>query len=426
MSKTKILFVGNSLSMFTGLSYVAASMMKRFFDTGNYEIFHGVLAGPENQPQHFQVFGQDFVEKFQGLRSFNIQYQIEQTFNQFDRVIEQIRPDIVFCICDIWILEAIIYSVYRNSFLLFVYATIETPFYPEFAMFPTLFNNNVRKSLKDLFMRVDVLIPVTNMGKHAILNMGVNHNLTQNVYNGIDFDKRCTQSLKKQEIFGGTVKNDDFLFMHVSENSDRKILDRLIETFRVFLERVEDKSKYKLYLHTNFAEVKGGTDLISLILNSKLQDNILLPQVFLTDEFMTSEQLYMRYKTADCYISLTGGEGMGLGICEAMMHGLPVIYQDYGAPSEYMKGIGFPVKPQTFINAKNVDIKWALSDIENAVEQMLFVIENPVIAKEIASDAVEFAKNNLDWSVIFPKIQSIVEEKLSIYDKSPVLLRQIV
>ena len=92
-----------------------------------------------------------------------------------------------------------------------------------------------------------------------------------------------------------------------------------------------------------------------------------------------------------------------------------------------MKDFGFLVKVQTYINAKNIDVKWALADIDDAVEKMQFVVENKNIALEKAENGYKWAKENFDWDdVIFPKMLSIVEEKFKDFERPKILLKQII
>jgi glycosyltransferase involved in cell wall biosynthesis len=424
-TKVKILIAGSSLSAFTGLSYVSSSFLKRFAKIGNYEVFYCTITGPTSNAQFFKIWGDDFAEEFKDLQCYDSQSHDEKVFNQFDSVIEYIRPNIVLIVSDIWNCEAIIMSPYRNSFMLVMYTTIEVPTYPEYAMFPTFFDNTLRKSLKNLYNRCDLIIPVTKMGKDALGKLGITNNVSENVYNGLDIEKRCVVKGNKKQVFGDAVNNDDFMFMCVSENSDRKILDRTLLSFKKFLDSVENKSKFKLYLHSNFSEVKGGTDIVSLIINNDLQDNVLLAKNFLDNEFMFTNKLYERYATADCYLALTGGEGFGYGLAESLMHELPVVYINYGGYAEFIKDFGFPVEVQTYINAKNIDVKWGLADIDDAVKQMQYVVNNVGEAKAKSQKGFTWAFNNLSWDIIFPKMLKIVEDTYANIEMPKVFLKQI-
>jgi glycosyltransferase involved in cell wall biosynthesis len=428
--KTKVLFVSTSLLSFSGFSNIATNLMLRMKRTGNYDISYYSLSGQivdnVDMKLNLEIFGKEFANEFKDLEYHNGQLQFEETFNNFDSAVEKVRPDIVICISDIWLIESVIFSCYKNSFFLILYFTCEVPHYPKYAMSPTMYDSTLRKSLKNLFRRCDLIIPVSNMGKNALKEMGIVDNVSENVYNGIDINRHSVTKKTKQEVFSKQViNNDDFLFMSVSENTDRKLLDRTIMIFHKFLQEIENPEKYRLYLHTNFQDSKGGTDLVSLILDLGIKDRIILSASFRDGKFMATEDLYDRYKVSDCYLSFTGGEGMGLGCCEAMMHKVPVIYHNYGAPSEYVKDIGLPVKTQTYIYAKNIAVKFGLADIDEAVEKMKYIVQNENIRQQMSDNGFLFAQKNLDWNVVFPKFLKIVEDNYSKFKKSNVLLKQI-
>ena len=50
------------------------------------------------------------MEKFKELKCYDCQVQSKETFNNFDRVIEEVRPELVFAISDVWLLESVILS----------------------------------------------------------------------------------------------------------------------------------------------------------------------------------------------------------------------------------------------------------------------------------------------------------------------------
>jgi len=251
------------------------------------------------------------------------------------------------------------------------YMTIETPDYPEVLFYPTRFDPTLRKSLKKMLKSIDLIIPVTQMGKDALAKLEVTS--CDPIYNGIDFDKRCQTIINKETVFHGNVNNDDFLFMAVGENNIRKRMDLIIEAFTVFLSKVETSEKYKLYFHTNMDHAYEGTDLMTMIQSLGVGENIVITK----DGFIPTEMLYQRYSVADCFITLSGGEGFNLPVVEAMMHRKPVIYCDYGGHAEYLKDIGLPVKIKNFYNAPHGFIRWAMADIMDAADKMLYVATKP-------------------------------------------------
>ena len=103
-----------------------------------------------------------------------------------------------------------------------------------------------------------------------------------------------------------------------------------------------------------------------------ISDRDLGDRVLIIREPLTRNGFMSLLNSMDCYISLHRGEGLGLGILEALALGKPVIATNYGGNTEYMqRDLAYPVK-YTMVKAdddyeayKNVKY-WAEPDIEDA------------------------------------------------------------
>lgn len=95
--------------------------------------------------------------------------------------------------------------------------------------------------------------------------------------------------------------------------------------------------------------------------------------LLLTDELPTAAIAGLHAR-GDCYVSLTHGEGFGLGVFDAACHGKPVITTAFGAPAEYL-----PPEDAWLVNARMVaveddlgrpsfarDQRWAEADTAHA------------------------------------------------------------
>jgi len=411
----RILICGNTLGTWSGLGYEASRMLKGFIKSGKFDVRYAITCGQEIQ--NAGCYGEDMHKIMEGLKYYNMQIDRPDTCKNFDAIYQDFHPQIIFAVHDAWTIESIISSPYRNSFMLCLYATIETPEYPETIFYPTHYNQSIRKSLKKMFRSCDVVIPVTQMGKDALKKLDIESE--DFIYNGIDFDKRCKKINQKEIVFSGNVKNDDFLFMAVGENNIRKRMDLVLEAFALFLKKVEKPEKYKLYLHTNLDHAYEGTDLKTMIKVLGISDNT----VIMTVPWISTEMLYDRYSVSDAFITLSGGEGFNLPVVEAMMHRKPVIYCDYGGHGEFLKDIGYPVRVKNYYNAPHGYIKWAMADIEDAVQQMLFISTRPDI-KDRLDKGFKFAQS-VDWTMIFPKIYKIIFNKFKEFEFPPVELKRM-
>lgn len=422
--KIRILFCGDSLSSFSGLASISANIMLNIAKIENmlgkkkYEVAYATICGKDSEHKDFHTHGKEFEENFKDLKIYNCQVFEDYGKEVFDNAVKEFKPNIVFSNVDPWYLDPIALSSYRESYFWISYSTIETPFYPDNVMFPTKVIPRNRKSMKNLLQGVDLIIPVTNVGSTVFKDMGLKNVFNDPIYNGIDFSLRCMDdALKKSQVFGAFVEDNDFVFMTLGTNSERKKIDVVVEAFAKFLEKMNWNKKYKLYMHTNVDERIGGTDLSTQILKLGLKDYVFAPQSFKSNKFMSKEDLYRRYQVSDCYIGLPAGEGFGIGNAEAMLHKKPVIYLDYGGPSDYLKDVGLPVKVKETFAARNVYMKWALADTDDAVRQMCRVASDDKLRKQLGEKSFEKVKD-FNWDIITKQFDSVIVEKYDNFERS--------
>ena len=409
MKRKKICICSDTISIITGLGKTALRIARGFYENG-YDVCYFVITGQDSDKRCLPYYGEQYKNLFRDFEIYNCQINNPERCKQFDEFIYKEKPDIVFSLLDPWYLDQIDCSAYRSSYTWIAYCLFETPSYPEFIKMPNLVKKDM--SVKSLFTplrKADVVVPVSKMGKKLLEEKKVE--CTDNIYLGIDFDLRCESNITKEDIFGQSIKNDDFLFMTVGRNSERKKIDQVLEAFAKFLNtRKNDRHKFKLYVHTNHIESCTGTDLVAQMMSLNIVDNTFFPSCFERNQVMLDKDLYKRYKVCDAYVGLSAGEGFGYGYIEALMHNKPVIYIDYGAHREYCINHGYPIPVKTLYNAKDVYMQWALPDIYTAVNCMNYCADN--VKKE---NHDEYLKNNFDWDkVIIPKL---VSQANSVEDK---------
>ena len=394
--KIKLLMCGDSLNGYSGLSSVSVNILKYFYESNKFDIcYYGICNKPINKRDYF-YYGEEFKELFDNidLCDFNS--------TNFDNLCNEIKPQIVLSLHDPWLLSFIPDSQFRHSFYWVNYCLFETPEYPNYVLGYS--KTDPRLEIGKILRDADCSIPVTKMGYEALKKLNV-QNIQNNIYIGLDFDKVVTKEIKKSSVFAST-KDDDFVFMTCGKNLERKRIDLVLDAFSMFISKQKDKSKYKLYVHSNLNDNIGGTDLLTQAVDLKIADNFLGSLCFSQNTFMPIEELYLKYKACDCYIALPAGEGFGLSFLEALAHNKPVIYSDYAGHKEYCDDYGFAVKIQTEIASRSAYMRLGIADVNDASRQMQNVVDKKYHQKYL--NAYDELKDKFDWKIVLSQLQETV------------------
>ncbi|MGH4017461.1 MAG: glycosyltransferase, partial [Pseudonocardiaceae bacterium] len=110
------------------------------------------------------------------------------------------------------------------------------------------------------------------------------------------------------------------------------------------------------------------------------------PRIELVEYYLGHDEVAKLFASADCYVSLHRAEGLGLTICEAMAHGLPVIATDYSGSSEVLPESAGWLVPATLVEVGPgrfpypADALWAEPDLDRAAAAMRSVLADPADA----------------------------------------------
>jgi glycosyltransferase involved in cell wall biosynthesis len=123
-------------------------------------------------------------------------------------------------------------------------------------------------------------------------------------------------------------------------------------------------------------------------------------RTFFVDDYMPREKLLFLTACSDAYISLHRGEGLGMGMLEAMSLGVPVIATDFGGNTDFVNGqTAYPV-PYKLTAAKsdmpayNFVSEWAQPDVEVAASFLRQIYSDREEAKRKISKAKNFIESN--------------------------------
>jgi glycosyltransferase involved in cell wall biosynthesis len=146
------------------------------------------------------------------------------------------------------------------------------------------------------------------------------HGINEKYFYPINDDKeRLEMNKMKSEIFQG--RDMEFCLFYNNRNIRRKMTSDTIMAFREFAYRLpkEKRDKVAYVLHTQPVD-NNGTDLPAVVQEMCPDLNI----IFSTNK-LSNQHLNYLYNIADVTINLASNEGFGLGTCESLMSGTPII-----------------------------------------------------------------------------------------------------
>tara|TARA_Y100001938_G_scaffold10240_1_gene12605 strand:- start:2358 stop:3797 length:1440 start_codon:yes stop_codon:yes gene_type:complete len=146
------------------------------------------------------------------------------------------------------------------------------------------------------------------------------HGINETYFYPIKDEKEKLEMNKmKSELFD--KKDIEFSMLYINRNIRRKMTSDTILAFREFAYRLpkEKRDKTAFILHTQPVD-SAGTDLPAVV-EAMCPD---LNVIFSTNK-LGNKHMNFLYNIADVTINLASNEGFGLGTCESLMAGTPII-----------------------------------------------------------------------------------------------------
>lgn len=144
------------------------------------------------------------------------------------------------------------------------------------------------------------------------------------------------------------------------------------------------------------------------------------PVALLYNQELPSHHMGSLYRSVDCFVLPTRGEGWGLPILEAMACGLPVIATDWSAHTDFMnQGNAYPLQVAELIPARAkcpyyTGFRWAQPDEDHLVDLMRYACEHPEEAVAKGAAASEEILGRWTWR---QAAQRIKERLVQIRDR---------
>ena len=139
----------------------------------------------------------------------------------------------------------------------------------------------------------------------------------------------------KNQVIGN--RPNDFVLLYVNRNIRRKMVGDSLLAFQHFVNQLppEKRSRVTYVMHTQPVD-NNGTDLPKLIEHLMPEVNVVFSQ-----QKLEAKQMNYLYNIADVTMNLASNEGFGLGTCESLMAGTPIIVNVTGGMQDQC---GFKIK----------------------------------------------------------------------------------
>tara|TARA_Y100000361_G_scaffold124600_1_gene117764 strand:+ start:590 stop:2023 length:1434 start_codon:yes stop_codon:yes gene_type:complete len=177
----------------------------------------------------------------------------------------------------------------------------------------------------------------------------VPHGINENDFYPITEEKQLLEMKKfKQQIIGN--QPTDFILLYVNRNIRRKMVGDCLLAFKTFRDQLpkEQRDRVAYVMHTQPVD-QHGTHIPNLI-----EDLMPECRVYFSASKLENKEMNYLYNIADVTMNLASNEGFGLGTCESLMAGTPIIVNVTGGMQDQC---GFKVNDKFLTPEDYKDIK---------------------------------------------------------------------
>ena len=185
-------------------------------------------------------------------------------------------------------------------------------------------------------------------------------------------------------------------------------------------------SEHRLLLKLDNIFLPDAHDQASKLIKPERRHQIQIIESVPPGNTVKVEVMAQLYRTADCFLFPSKGEGWGLPLIEAISCGTPYLATNYSGQTEYLKycnqlysDIKFTrelIQDSFFLHFNKFEqgkvVTWAKPDIKDLATKMNLIVENWKIVKEQALLNAEIIHQRFSWRSSSEKLINVVIKKL--------------
>tara|TARA_B100002019_G_scaffold244937_2_gene222125 strand:+ start:1237 stop:2616 length:1380 start_codon:yes stop_codon:yes gene_type:complete len=317
MAKKKILLLSDDLRMSSGVG-----TMSKEFVIGTIHHYDWVQAGGAiKHPEKGKIVDMnETIRKETGVKDANLKIYPIDGYGSQDLIRDLLareQPDAILHYTDprFWGFLYDMEHEIRQNIPIFYYNIWDdwpAPHYNEFFYESCDLIMNISKQTVSIVKEVAKKKPRTDWDCTYLP-----HGVSDKYYKPLPSDDKLVNEMKRQL----TDNEVEFVVFYNNRNIRRKNPGDVILAFKTFCDMLpkEEAKKCCLLMHTQPRDT-NGTDL-------PVVANVLAPdyKVYFSDRKLEPQHLNAMYNLADVTINMASNEGFGLGTCESLMAGTPII-----------------------------------------------------------------------------------------------------
>jgi len=451
MPRKTILLASYSAAIHASFGHVTREIFKRIFESGKYNIIqHGWFHMDQAEEVPWKIIPTNFNKDEQGRMHLDGGDKFGE--KSFDTIIKEVNPDLVWVLADFYMVKHI-FDQKKNfqtvPFILHIPVDGEPWHEPMVANFATA---DYVEALTEYGR--DIIRSLMPKKPKEVINY-IPHGVDESVF------KKLDQSVAIEARKGSTNGNidaDSFVIGWVGKDQYRKQVWRfwellyylrsgnyltcsdctnitLFEFDKVTLQPRE-LGKIRMYdpdydySHCWWCKSKkikkglkrdnvygwshmawkpdDGWNPNILGVNWGIKDNMYMTHGLSANKGLNAEDMAKLYNMFDCFYCMSGGEGFGIPVLEAMACEVPIVYTNYSGHAEVVGDAGLAVNTN-FVCEMNSCFDRAAADTADAVKKTLSLIENKELRDELGTKGRERALT-MTWDIVAKQWEDRIDE----------------